>query len=437
MPTNPFVNMIPIDNVAPQFTQVTYIAMLREDASIGHIITLNNLIEASDANLNDDLEYIILGGFDAPLFQLNDDNEIILIGNLDFETKQTLSFRIAVTDGSAWDTSWVDVYVVNVNEAPVITSDHSTAIILPDGYYDTVSQIAKVKATDVDVADTLIFNIIAGNDEDLFEIDANGVITMVANGKFLVYNAKPVHNLTIEVSDGNGGVANTTVTINVAEVNNAPEFVEQFPYYGTVREDASIGHIITLNNLIEASDANLNDDLEYIILGGFDAPLFQLNDDNEIILIGNLDFEAKQTLSLRIAVTDGSAWDAVSVDIYVKDVNEAPEFINEGPITILVAEDYSNDDGMPITTITAADPENGMLEYFINGDDDGLFTINDRGQITLSDGKSLDYDTATSHLFTVEVVDSESNSNKINVMINVDNVIEDIVLEPALSADII
>ncbi|MDA7635091.1 cadherin repeat domain-containing protein [Alphaproteobacteria bacterium] len=224
--------------------------------------------------------------------------------------------------------------------------------------------------------------------------------------------------------------------VYIAPIDNvAPQFT-QVTYTAMVREDADIDSAITLNNPIHASDAN-SDGLEYIILGGFDAPLFELNDDNEIVLIGNLDFETKQTLSLRIAVTDGSAWDAVSVDIYVKDVDEAPEFINEGPITILVAEDYTNDDGMPITTITAEDPENGMLEYFINGDDDGLFTINDSGQITLSEGKSLDYETATSHMFTVEVLDPESNSNKIDVMINVDDVIEDIVPEPALSADIV
>ncbi|MEM7485961.1 MAG: BspA family leucine-rich repeat surface protein [Bacteroidota bacterium] len=101
------------------------------------------------------------------------------------------------------------------NTAPVITNQTTTAEVPEDA--DNTFDIFTVTATDVDADDTLVFEITDGNGEGLFSVDENGLITL-ADGKNLDFEIATEHNITVTVSDGNGGTDEITVQIAVQNV---------------------------------------------------------------------------------------------------------------------------------------------------------------------------------------------------------------------------
>ncbi len=83
-----------------------------------------------------------------------------------------------------------------------------------------------VTATDADTDDTLTYTL-GGTDEDLFSIvSTSGQLQTKAP---LDYETKPSYTVTIDVSDGNGGLDRITVTINVTDVDGAAPSLETSP----------------------------------------------------------------------------------------------------------------------------------------------------------------------------------------------------------------
>ncbi|UII75434.1 BspA family leucine-rich repeat surface protein [Flagellimonas sp. HMM57] len=101
------------------------------------------------------------------------------------------------------------------NTAPVITNQTTTTEV--DENANNEFTIFTVTATDEDEGDTLTFEITDGNDEELFSIDESGLITL-ADGKNLDYETTSGHNITVTVSDGNGGTDQISVQIAVKNV---------------------------------------------------------------------------------------------------------------------------------------------------------------------------------------------------------------------------
>ena len=134
---------------------------------------------------------------------------------LDYESTPILALTIRLDNDAGTLTKMVNV-VVNVADAsdyaPVFTADSyvdvHVAASVPVG-----SEVAFVNANDVDAVDTLTYSIIAGNDSDLFSIDADtGIISIVTPR---VQTAPGSHTLTVQASDGTY-VANATITITDA-----------------------------------------------------------------------------------------------------------------------------------------------------------------------------------------------------------------------------
>lgn len=108
-----------------------------------------------------------------------------------------------------------------VNDAPVIEADSFSI----DENSPAGAMVGIVSGSDVD-GDGLSFSIIDGNVGNAFEIDpASGQIT-VAPGADLNFEALSTYSLTVSASDGQLSGSNT-ITINVANVNDAPIAMDQ------------------------------------------------------------------------------------------------------------------------------------------------------------------------------------------------------------------
>ena len=69
------------------------------------------------------------------------------------------------------------------------------------------------------------------------------------------------------------------------------------------------------------------------------------------------------------------------------------------------------DDATVIGTVQASDPEQGTLTFSITQNSNDLFEISNTGELSLTTGSMLDFETATAHTLTVAVSDGNKSAS--------------------------
>ena len=304
-------------NVAPVFTEgaSTTRSVAENTAANVHIGTT---VVATDVD-NDTLTYT-RGGTDAASYEIDSaTGQLKTKATLDYETKNTYSVTITVSDGSLTDTIDVTINVTDIDEtipnrAPVFTEGGSTARIVAENTDAGVNFGAAVAATDPD-GNTLAYTI-GGTDATAFEI--NGAMGQLNTKAELDYETKNAYSVTITVSDGS--LTDTiNVNINVNDANDAPVFTEGDATTRTVGENAAAG--IHIGTPIIATDADGN--ILTYTLGGTDVAFFEV--DNTIGQLKTktiLDYESQSSYKITVIVSDGSLSDTIDVTITVTDIDE-------------------------------------------------------------------------------------------------------------------
>ena len=137
-----------------------------------------------------------------------------------------------------------------------------------------------------------------------------------------------------------------------------------------------------------------------------DNGLFSISSTGALsVASGNsLDYETATSHTITVTVNDGEL--STSADMTINVIDEAE---NVAPViadqTFTVAEDV--DDNSIVANVAATDPDNDGLIYSISTNVNNLFRINASGQIFLSTGESLDFETTTSYTIAVTVSDGE------------------------------
>ena len=99
--------------------------------------------------------------------------------------------------------------------------------------------------------------------------------------------------------------------------------------------------------------------------------------------------------------------------------NSAPKIEAQ---SFTVAEDIS--DTATIGTVKAEDPDEDELTFSISTNDNGMFQISGEGQLSLTVGNTLDFETDNQYAISVTVYDNINEPVEIEVTINVENVAE-------------
>src|SRR5690606_4661899 len=105
--------------------------------------------------------------------------------------------------------------VTNINEAPV-ASDATFNVA-----ENTVSGavLGNLSATEPDAGDTKTWSIVSGNGAGLFALSSTGELTLAGSPN---YEVGATYTLTVRVTDAGGMTSNSTVTVNISNVNEAP-----------------------------------------------------------------------------------------------------------------------------------------------------------------------------------------------------------------------
>ncbi|MDC6364968.1 MULTISPECIES: BspA family leucine-rich repeat surface protein [Flavobacteriaceae] len=203
--------------------------------------------------------------------------------------------------------------------------------------------------------------------------------------------------------------------------NNTPKINGPFTF--TVKENVSDN--ATFGTVL-ASDAD-GDELEFAIVTN-DNNLFEIVKTSGAISLAlgkSLDFETSSSHSISISVSDGIVSATASITINVEDVDEILEGNNApeiSPQDFEVSENIQDTD--VIGTISASDEDQDPLHFEITSDASGLFEVDEsNGDLSLVEGKSLDFETAESYTITVSVTDG-MDTETAQITIDVTDVLE-------------
>ena len=283
---------------------------LAESAAIGSAVAI---VTTTDPDAGDSVSFAITGGNTGNAFAIDTNGNITTATGLNYEASPSYSLIVTATDGGGLsDTATVTVTVTNVNEA-IVANDNS-GTLAEDATIG--SAVATVTTSDPDAGDSVSFAITSGNTGNAFAIDANGNIT---SATALDFETTPSYSLTVTATDGGGLSDTATVTVTVANVNEA---IVANDNSGTLAESAAIGSAVAT---VTTSDPDAGDSVSFAITGGNTGNAFAIDTNGNITSATALDFETTPSYSLTVTATDGGGLsDTATVTVTVTDVAEGP-----------------------------------------------------------------------------------------------------------------
>ncbi|SCB88291.1 hypothetical protein GA0061087_10033, partial [Priestia flexa] len=268
--------------------------------------------------------------------------------------------------------STVNITIVPVNDPPTVPNYTFSTL-------EDVPLLGAVVGTDVD-GNPLTYTLQTQASNGVAVVNADGTFTYTPN---LNFNGTDV--FTVLVSDGQGGTAVSTVTINVQPVNDPPVTVD---LAFTINEDNVI------SNQVPASDPE-GDLLTFSLLNAPINGTAVVNADGTFTYTPNLNYNGTDTFS--VLVSDGQGGTAVSnISITIVSVNDPP-VVQDRTITTTV--------NIPIlSSVPASDPEGNALTYTVEQPPtNGTVILNGDGTFTYTPNPAY----VGGDLFTVLVTDSE------------------------------
>ncbi len=177
-------------------------------------VNIGGPVSATDADSGDTLTYT-LEGPDASAFDIGrTSGQLRTRTALDYETKNTYTVTVTVTDGSLSDEITVTISVTDVaetptNRGPVFTEGSSTTRLVAENTGSGVNIGAPVEATDAD-NDSLTYSL-SGVDAASFAIDRT--YGQLRTREALDYETRTSYTVTVSVSDGS---LTDTISVTIA-----------------------------------------------------------------------------------------------------------------------------------------------------------------------------------------------------------------------------
>ena len=319
----------------------------------------------------------------------------------------------------------VDVLIGTVqDDPPVFVNKTISSITIPEntstnGYITTV--IAHNKNNN-----PVTYNIISGNLDNAFTINADsGVITVQASDK-LDYETRKLYKLQLvctlkTVASLNGYM---TLYIHLTDANDNDPVFHPNSVIAQVSEDQGL-FVSRDVVMVTASDADStsNAQLMYSIESGNVGGVFSINaNSGQIKTVKLLDRETVSVYHLVVKATDQGSpprSSTAKVAVTVSDINDNPPVFN---VTRVISIPENTRLGTTITIATASDSDddNQFVHSLKSASVEGMFAVNRfSGAVTLL--KGLDYESVKTYSLVIQVSDGKY-SDEVTLTVHVTDI---------------
>ena len=280
-------------NFAPSITSSASFSAAENQTAIGSVTT-------TDAD-GDSLTYSISGSE----INISSSGVLTFASAPDYETKNSYTATVTVSDGTNSATQNITVNVTDVNEnvAPTISSSATFSAA------ENQTAIGSVTATDAD-GDSLSYSI-SGSE---ISISGGGTLTFVSAPD---YETKNSYAATVTVSDGTYSVTQS-ITVSITDVDeaipNAAPTISSSATFSAAENQTSIGSV-------SASDPD-GDSLTYSISGSE----INISSSGVLTFASAPDYETKNSYTATVTVSDGTASVTQNITVNVTDLLEVCTF---------------------------------------------------------------------------------------------------------------
>ena len=365
-----------------------------------------------------------LSGTDADDFSINSSSGAIsFISTPDYEvptdanTDNAYELTFEVSNGTTTTLQELVITVIDVDEAPTITST-------PDASIPENTSTAIYTATATDPENNPLSYSLSGTDAAHLTINSSsGAISFTTVPDYenpADADANNVYALTLAVSD----ITHTTsqaLSITVTNIDEPP----------SITSTASVSILENTTTTIHTASATdpENDTLSYSLSATDAAHLsinpssgtisFAINPDHE----NPADADANNVYKLTLEVSDSTHTTSQALAITVEDAND------NAPI-IIAAQSFSIDEnsanGSIIGTVIATDVDASPTTYqdwtITSGNTNAAFAIDSSsGELSVATGSELDHESTASYTLILTVSDGTNTSSAETVIINVND----------------
>lgn len=302
---------------APQFDYENYSATISEMSSPGTLVTSIVAKDRDSGRFGENGIVYQLSGSGAEKFTVNNRTGTVTVAFcdhpgsvdcLDYETKSEyfLQFKAIDDDGTGQTTSVpLKISLTDTNDNPPQFSQPVYRVFINEDAVRFDPDLI-VNAKDLDRTSHVTYSIIAGNDDNLFNIDPNtGKIRMSSSKAFNIHKNKEGDNFIVLTVEGNDGKHTATALVNITVLdvnNNAPEF-ERKNYVEAIQEDAPIGSVVA-EAIATDADTGLNAKIHYRIQKGASDD-FEIDENTGTVIVANkLDYDRRNTYNIEIVAED-------------------------------------------------------------------------------------------------------------------------------------
>lgn len=400
--------------------------------------TLVGTVVASDPDQGQSVTFSIISGNTNNAFTLNQYTGNLSVNNsmvLNYEYIQLFALTIRATDngpGSLWSEATVNVNINNLNEAPIINEcTFDINAFSPNG-----TLVGQISGRDPDIGQSITYQIISGNNSNIFSLNPTNGNLSVANSAAL---SSGTIGLVVRITDNGSPVlwSQALVTVVIVQQGNQSPVIANQSF--AANENLPYG---TLIGSVIASDPDAGQTITYSITGGNTNYAFSINPSTGNLMVNNamaLNYEYIQSFSLTIRVTDngsGSLWSEAIIAININNLNESP-VLNESSFTI--SEFASN--GSYVGMVIGSDPDIGQSVTYqiLSGNTSNAFYLNaTNGALNVTNSQALNANVNPVFYLTVRIQDNGVPSLNSTGIIRVDvirNKQEEALLDPEVNND--
>ena len=443
-------------NEEPAFTKDSYEFAVRENIAKDSVLGKAEAHDPDIYNPRFGTIYFSLEGAEAAPFDIGSDGEISVTksAKLDYETKNVYKFYAVVTDKKFTKKVLVTVNILDVDETPVFSEPPELAV---DENTKENASVGLVVASDDDCKSnsvtckkpsyTLAATDTDADDYKSFKIDKTTGMIKVAQDSILNYEVQKEYSVRVVATDGSDPTLTSyiDVTIKINDVNDAPTY-EKKEYVFEIHENAPVGEFI---GSVVADDEDSWSKLTYALsdyqTGSNDAAAFKIEDGKIYLKSSSLNFETKNQYQVWAKATDNgeskgfpnySAMTLVTINL-IDDPDE-PKIVDDGKKSYDVYENTADNNtptGKEIACYLVKDEDRGQLSTLVayvtdigNTDADRIFDAKmktDSLCLIVKDASKLNYETNKHvHKITVEVMDADNLTAKVEKTINIVDVNE-------------